>query len=137
MKNMNTSVKENLSLKELTETFLVHFLKNSRAKFKIIKNAKRIAQNGDPHELDFLIIDELINEEIGVKCKDWDRSISVTVVNSFINEIKELGLSSGLLIGARFSESAKMRAEDTAIINLIARGRMNTWLIQHGIKVDS
>lgn len=133
---MSKSV-ENISLKRVTGEFLVNFLKDSRAKFKLIKNAKRISQDGDPHELDYLVVDEYTNEEIGVKCKDWDRSISITVVNSFIDEIRRIGLSSGILVGERFSESARMRAEETGIMNLLTQGRMITWLVQHGIQYNS
>ncbi|NIQ04846.1 MAG: restriction endonuclease [Candidatus Korarchaeota archaeon] len=132
---MSTPIGE-VSLTKLSKNFLVHFLKKSHAKFKLIKNAKRISQDGETHKLDFLIIDKHTNEEVGVLLKDWNRSISITVVNSFINEIKELGLSSGILIGGRFSDSARTRAEDSAKVNLITRGRMVTWLVQHGIDVE-
>lgn len=125
---------EKVSLEKITSEFLVNFLKDSRAKFKLIKNAKRISQDGETHELEYLVVDEYTNEEIGVRCKDWDRSISITVVNSFIDDIKRIGLSSGILVGERFSESARMRAEEVGIMNLLTRGRMVTWMVQHGIQ---
>lgn len=126
-----------MPLKEIVCNFLINFLKKSRAKFKLIKNVTRISQEGEKYELDFLIDDELTNEEIGVKCKDWDRSLSITVVNSFVKAIKQLGLSSGLLMGDRFSTSAEMRAEELEWLNLMTRGRMITWLLQHGKDVHS
>lgn len=133
---MTTAIKE-IPLKKLTKKFLLHFLKKSRAKFKLIKNAKRISQERETHVLDFLILDEYTKEEIGVKCKDWNRSISITVINSFADEIQNLGLSSGILVGERFSESAHMRADESEDLNLLTKGRMVTWLVQHGVEIDS
>lgn len=60
-----------MDLKEVARRFLVPFLKKDRENLKMLEEARRVTPDGETYELDFLIIDEELDEEIGVNCKDW------------------------------------------------------------------
>lgn len=121
-------MEEEQDLKDLAASFLIPFLKEDRKKVKMIKDVKRETKNGKKYTLDFLILDEELNEEIGVLCKDWNRSISVNVVNSFVKTIKNLDLSFGIMIADKFSGPARVREENCDSLALINRGQMINWL---------
>lgn len=115
-------------LNDLTGRFLVPFIKKDRENFKIVKDAQRLTREGKKYELDFLIIDQELDEEIGVSCKEWNRGVAVNVVNSFINKIKKLGLSFGIMIAEEFSGPARVREENCDNLVLITKEQMKEWL---------
>lgn len=121
-------MEEDCDLKKLTRKFLVPFLKKDERDFKILKEVQRVSQDGKKYTLDYLIIDDALGEEIGVCCKEWERSVAVNVVNSFIKKINDLNLSFGIMVADEFSGPAKTRERNCDILILINKEQMKNWL---------
>lgn len=122
-------MEKEVNLKELSEKFLVSFLKNTRKDdFKLLKDVSRLSKHGEKYKLDFLIIDNQLEEEIGAVCKDWKRSIAINVVNTFVDKIQRLGLSMGIMIGKQFSDPARSREENCDNLLFISKEEMETYL---------
>ncbi|MHA1379438.1 MAG: restriction endonuclease [Candidatus Helarchaeota archaeon] len=72
---------------------------------------------------DMIIVDSK-NNKIGIKIKDWGRSIGINAIRHFHEQIENSNLGEGILIGRNFSGYAKNLSKNYYKVKTISRNEL-------------
>jgi Restriction endonuclease len=88
----------------------------------ITKNAKLLGGlSGTPRDIDILIESQIFGHslQIAIECKNWNRKLDVANVGSFLDKLKDVGITKGAIISRLgYSESAYQRARNEIGVQL-------------------
>ena len=80
-----------------------------------------LKNNEDSYDL---VCTDIKNNKIGVKIKDWGRSIGINAIRHFHEEVENSNLSEGILIGRSFSGYAKNLSKEYYKVKTLSRNEL-------------
>lgn len=139
MQQSPVSVSETLPTIPLTKKALAFFvdrLQKRRSSYTVLTDPKLVTHKYEESFSPAFLFTYGVNEEPGRKweavvVKDWDRSVSVTVVWKIKDKLQLFPLlGSVTLVGGQFSLSARSNAENTSI-KLLTEGEIGSRAYKH------